>query len=138
MAAAAQVHRAAFDATLPTLAGLHTPEEDRWFYEQRVFVTCEVWGAWSEDRLLGIIAFRPGWIDQLYVLPSAQSRGVGRKLLAVAQAANADVRLWTFRRNARARRFYERHGFVQIAETDGSGNAEREPDVLYHWTRASP
>jgi GNAT superfamily N-acetyltransferase len=138
MAAAALVHRATFDATLPTLAGLHTPEEDRWFYERRVFVTCEMWGAWAEDRLVGIIAFRPGWIDQLYVLPGAQSRGVGRRLLAVAQAANAELRLWTFQRNRRARRFYKRHGFVRIAETDGARNEEREPDALYRWTRACP
>ncbi len=29
---AAAVHRASFDHALPALAGLHTPEEDRWFF----------------------------------------------------------------------------------------------------------
>jgi hypothetical protein len=38
MDAAATVHRAAFDAALPWLAGLHTPEEDRGFFRERVLV----------------------------------------------------------------------------------------------------
>jgi hypothetical protein len=42
-------------------------------------------------------------------------------------------RLWTFRRNEDARRFYERLGFCVVELTDGSGNEEREPDVLYAW-----
>lgn len=39
---------------------------------------------------------------------------------------------WTFAANAGARRFYERHGFVAIAVTDGD-NEEGAPDVRYHW-----
>lgn len=31
---------------------------------------------------------------------------------------------------------FERHGFVLTRETDGSRNEEKEPDVLYIWTRA--
>jgi hypothetical protein len=31
--------------------------------------------------------------------------------------------------------FYERHGFMAIEFTDGSGNEEKEPDVLYRWTK---
>ena len=37
----------------------------------------------------------------------------------------------TFARNAGARRFYERHGFVAVAFGDGTGNEEGEPDVRY-------
>ena len=43
--------------------------------------------------------------------------------------------LWTFQRNANARRFYEAHGFALVRETDGSDNEEKEPDALYLWTR---
>ena len=69
MDAAASVHRTAFDHALPWLAGLHTPEEDRWFYRERVFTGCQVHGAFEGGALAGIIAFRNDWIDQLYVLP---------------------------------------------------------------------
>jgi hypothetical protein len=41
--------------------------------------------------------------------------------------------LWAFQVNKPARRFYERHGFVAVTFTDGSGNEEREPDVRYEW-----
>jgi hypothetical protein len=39
-----------------------------------------------------------------------------------------------FQRNARARRFYERAGFVLAELTDGAGTEEREPDARYVWT----
>ena len=135
MDAAAAVHRAAFDQALPWLAGLHTPEEDRQFFRTRLFRTCEVWGATDGAELAGIIAFRDGWIDQLYVLPTTQRCGIGTELLGVAKSKFARLQLWTFQRNAQARRFYEARGFVLVEETDGSGNEEREPDVRYLWSR---
>ena len=135
MDAAARVVRTAFDQALPSLAGLHTPEEDQWFFRERVFNTCEMWGAFDGAAMRGIIAFREGWIDQLYVLPEAQRRGVGKDLLQVAQNAFDRLQLWTFQRNAPARRFYEARGFALIQETDGAGNDEKEPDALYLWTR---
>ena len=46
------------------------------------------------------------------------------------------LQLWTFQRNAQARRFYEARGFVVVEQTDGAGNEEKEPDARYLWTRA--
>ncbi|MCP3470333.1 GNAT family N-acetyltransferase [Bradyrhizobium sp. CCGUVB1N3] len=135
MDAAARVHRIAFDHALPWLVGLHTPEEDRWFYRERLFVTCRLWGRFDGDALGGIIAFRDGWIEQLYVLPNAQDRGVGTELLDVAKNAFDHLQLWTFQRNVRARRFYESRGFELVEETDGTGNEEKEPDARYVWRR---
>ncbi|WP_370140097.1 MULTISPECIES: GNAT family N-acetyltransferase [unclassified Bradyrhizobium] len=135
MDAAAQIHRIAFDEAMPWLVGLHTPDEDCWFYRKRVFPTCRAWGRFDDDVLSGIIAFRDGWVEQLYVLPSAQGRGVGTELLDIAKDACDRLELWTFQRNAPARRFYEMRGFVVIEETDGARNEEREPDVRYLWTR---
>jgi GNAT superfamily N-acetyltransferase len=135
MNAAARVHRAAFDHALPWLKGLHTPDEDRWFYRERVFKACRVWGAIERDALSGIIAFREDWIDQLYVSPHAQGRGAGSELLQVAQRASDRLQLWTFQRNAAARRFYEARGFVLVEETDGARNEEKEPDARYLWIR---
>ena len=136
MDAAARVHRAAFDMQLPWLAGLHRPHEDRQFYRTRVFRDCIVWGASSGAEIVGIVAFRPLWIDQLYVEPSAQGRGIGSRLLEIARADQHRVSLWTFQRNVRARHFYETRGFIAVQETDGAGNEEREPDILYRWTPA--
>jgi GNAT superfamily N-acetyltransferase len=132
---AARVLRTSFDRALPTLKGLHTPDEDRAFFRERLFGACGMWGAFAGNDMTGFIAFRESWIDQLYVLPDAQGNGVGTALLKIAQDAFAHLQLWTFQRNAQARRFYERRGFALVRETDGSDNAEREPDALYRWTR---
>ncbi len=131
---AAMIHRAAFDDRLPWLAGLHTPAEDRAYFRDRVFTRCEVWGA-VDGEIIGFIAFREGWVDQLYILPGRQGRGWGSALLQVAKTASACLQLWTFQRNAPARRFYEKQGFAAIETTDGRGNDEREPDMLYQWRK---
>jgi GNAT superfamily N-acetyltransferase len=94
-----------------------------------------MWGAFAGGAMTGLIAFREGWIEQLYVLPDAQGQGVGTSLLKLARDAFDDLRLWTFQRNANARRFYEARGFALVRETDGSDNEEKEPDALYRWTR---
>jgi GNAT superfamily N-acetyltransferase len=135
MPAAARIHRAAFDHALPWLAGRHTPPEDQWFFQERVFKECDVWGAFRANELVGMIAFRSDWIDQLYVLPHVQGDGVGTRLLQVAQDSFSRLQLWTFQRNRRARRFYEARGFEFIRETDGANNEEKEPDALYLWTQ---
>ena len=135
MDAAARVHRTSFDHTLPWLTGLHTPEEDRWFYRERVFKSCKVWGAFDDVVMLGMIAFRKDWIDQLYVLPTGQRLSVGTALLQIAQRSFDRLQLWTFQRNTKARRFYEARGFTLQEQTDGAGNEENEPDARYLWVR---
>jgi putative acetyltransferase len=102
------------------------------------FTTCELWGYFEDQDLVGIIAFREGRIDQLYVVPSSQGRGIGTALLGIAKKSVRSrfrsFSLWTFQRNTNARWFYERRGFTLVKETDGSANAEKEPDVLYVWS----
>jgi putative acetyltransferase len=133
MDAAAVVHRTSFDQALPPLAGLHTPAEDRWFFRERMFPTCQLWGSFSDRELVGFIAFREDWIDQLYILPTWQGRHIGTTLLNIAQRRFDRLSLWTFQRNQTARKFYEKHGFRLVVETDGSRNEENEPDVMYSW-----
>jgi putative acetyltransferase len=137
MDAAAFVHRIALLHAVPIFEGLHTPEEDRWYFREKVFPVCEVFGAFDDSTLVGIIAFRRDWIDQLYVLPGLQRRGVGTALLDVARSTYSSLHAWTFQRNAVARSFYESRKFLKIRETDGSDNAEKEPDILYFWARGS-
>ncbi len=135
MDAVAVVHRTSFDECLPWLAGLHTPDEDRAYFRNVVCEECDVWGSFDGRVLTGFIAFRAGWVDQLYVLPAHQGRGLGCALLTVAQERYPELNLWTFQRNESARRFYERQGFVAAELTDGARNEEREPDIRYVWHR---
>ncbi len=117
-------------AFLPTL---HTPDEDQGFFGA-VVQEQEVW-VWDEDgRILGFAALGDTMLNHLYVEPAEQARGIGAALLAHAKSRRVHgLRLWTFQRNANARGFYERRGFDIVEMTDGAGNEEREPDVLYEW-----
>jgi putative acetyltransferase len=98
-----------------------------------MFTTCELWGHFDNQELVGIIAFREGWIEQLYVLPVSQGRRIGTALLQIAKSRSRSLSLWTFQRNTNARRLYERQGFTLVKETDGSANEEKEPDAMYSW-----
>jgi putative acetyltransferase len=134
MEEAARVHRASFDERPPWLAGLYTPEGTAQYFRERVFAEGQVWRTIESGRIVGIVAFTLDWINQLYVLPEAQGRGIGSRLLSIARADTDRVRLWTFQRNDRARRFYEAKGFIAVKLTDGSENHELEPAVLYKWS----
>jgi hypothetical protein len=73
----ARVFRTSFDQALPTLTGLHTPEEDHAFFRDHLFAACEMWGAFAGGAMTGFIAFREGWIEQLYMLPGARGGASG-------------------------------------------------------------
>lgn len=86
-------------------------------------------------RVVALSAVGDGWLEQLYVDPDAQGRGLGRALLELACAAHPEgLRLHVFTRNARARNFYETAGFVLVGSGDGATTEEREPDCTYAWS----
>lgn len=62
-------------------------------------------------------------------------RGIGTKLLMLAQREQDELRLYTFQSNARGSAFYERHGFVIEELTSGECNEQRMPDITYRWCR---
>ena len=134
--AIASVHRLARRGAVPDLPELHTPEEDLAFFRDRVLKECEVWVALAGNAVLGFCALKDGWIEHLYVAPAHQRRGLGTRFLHLAMQRRPALRLWTFQRDRRACGFYEKHGFVARERTDGLGNEEREPDVLYAWSSA--
>lgn len=119
---------------LAFLPVLHTSEEDRAFIENLIRERASAFVALVEDEIAGFIAMTPGWIEHLYVAPKHLRKGIGSALLRTAMAEDDDLRAWTFQKNEAARAFYERHGFIPLLFTDGSENAEREPDVLYRWS----
>lgn len=127
-AAIALIHQLA--AFVPPV---HTPEEILAFSRDRLLVENAAWVAEVAGDVVGYIAFNDEWVVHLFVHPDHQGQGHGPALLAHAMADGRARRLWTFQKNARARRFYEARGWMAIEETDGAGNEEKEPDVLYEW-----
>jgi len=75
------------------------------------------WGLIAEDNLtaVGFVAVTGTHLDQLFVDPEYQRRGIGADLLKLAlDRAPAVVSLHVFEQNFAARELYERHGFREI------------------------
>lgn len=133
-AAVADVYLASRRAAVGRIPrGVHTDGEVRAWFASTVLVEHEVWVTELERRIVGILVLRGDSLDQLYVRPEAQRRGVGSRLLAHAKRGRGRLRLYTFEANEPAREFYEKHGFKPIAFGDGTANEEGAPDVLYEW-----
>ena len=124
-------------ASIPAIPPpVHTAEEVREHFSRVVLSRREVWVATVDGLVVGLLALDEDWIDHLYIDPPFFGQGIGTQLMAVAKDHRPDrLKLWAFQSNAGARRFYERHGFVAVAFTDGD-NEEGEPDVQYVWERA--
>lgn len=113
---------------------VHADHEVLAYFEAVVVPEREVWVADEDDTVVGLLVLENEWIDHLYVDPSHTGRGIGTRLIEVARAQRpTGLKLWTFQANARARRFYRRHGFVETGSTDGD-NEEGAPDVRYEWS----
>jgi len=129
-----EIHRTSRAAAMPWLATPHDAQETAAWMAGVVLVEDTVLVDEEGGQVTGFAALHDDWLEHLYVDPDRQGRGVGSRLLAAAQESRPDgLRLFVFTRNAAARRFYERAGFVLVEQGDGSGNEEREPDCLYRW-----
>ncbi len=107
---------------------------DMWHHFSTMPTKQETWIARHNGRIAAFLAMSPGWIDHLYVHPSAQNKGLGTALLDQAKrSAPFGFELWTFRQNRGAQRFYERHGLMIVERTDGRRNEEHLADLRYVW-----
>jgi GNAT superfamily N-acetyltransferase len=131
--AAADVYLASFHATY-SFPLAHTDDEVRNWLAGIVGAGDTTWVAEADGRAVAMMVVADGWLDQLYVDPGWLGRGIGSRLMAVAKEREpGGLQLYTFQVNDRARRFYERHGFVAAWFGDGAANEERQPDVRYEW-----
>jgi len=134
--AVCEVMLASRRASLPGLREPHTADEALAFISEVVLATQSVWIAECRSRVVGFAARKGGWLMHLYVAPGWSGHGIGQRLLDRMLAESPRLELWTFARNAGARRFYERNGFVAVEFGDGGDNEEGEADVRY--VRATP
>ncbi len=84
-----------------------------------------------------------GEVWELYLLPSAQGHGDGRRLLGAALWALAGVGgipsgVWVLSDNHRARRFYERMGGVELRSEPVQVGDQELSKTLYGWLDTLP
>jgi len=121
----AGVYLSAFHATYDFPLA-HTDEQVRAWIRYILLPSGECWVATVGGDVVGMLVVRPGDLDQLYVAPGFQGRGVGSRLVELAKSESPDgLGLYTFQVNARARAFYERRRFV--ADRFGENQQARSP-----------
>lgn len=130
----AELYLRARKAAVPAIPpSVHDDDDVRGWVRDVLVPTGGVWLAVEGDDVVGFLALAPGWVEHLYLDPDRTGEGIGTRLLDHAKAQQPDgLDLWAFQSNTGARRFYERHGFVAVDETDGD-NEEGAPDVRYRW-----
>lgn len=85
------------------------------------------------SAVIGFLAYTSETVSHLYVHVDYQNKGIGSVLLDIAKKNSSGVlRLFTFERNMRARRFYERHGFRIIRH--GFEEFWQLADIEYEWS----
>jgi ribosomal protein S18 acetylase RimI-like enzyme len=68
------------------------------------------------EAVVGVLASDRESVNALYVRVDHIGQGIGSRLIDIAKAeSSGSLWLYTFARNTNARRFYARHGFVEIA-----------------------
>jgi GNAT superfamily N-acetyltransferase len=136
--AIAEVYLASFAATYEFPLAHSQADVRRWIADI-LLRTREVWVATAPDgSIVAMMALADDMVDQLYVAPEWTGQGIGSRLMGRAKSRRPDgLDLYTFQVNGGARRFYERHGFVQVALGDGTDNEEHQPDVRYAWRPAT-
>jgi GNAT superfamily N-acetyltransferase len=124
--------RASFEAAVG-IVDPHPLSQQRDYFLSEVLPRNDVRLALLDDELVGFVAASPESVAQLYVRLGFQRRGIGARMLGWAkERSSGSLWLYTFARNAAARSFYERNGFVAIAH--GFEPNWRLEDVKYHWS----
>ena len=92
-----------------------------------------------DGAIAAMLAFRriDNYLDQLFVAPEHQGKGIGKALLAFTRTHLRDeILLRTAVANTKAIAWYEREGFMRENEVMQEGWSG--PRVYYRWRRQTP
>lgn len=88
----------------------------------------KTWLLTENETPVGVVSVDGSLIENLYILPEAQNRGCGSKLLRFAMARCAETpTLWILNVNDGARRLYRRFGFRE------TGKQNRLSDTIFEY-----
>jgi GNAT superfamily N-acetyltransferase len=99
--------------------GVHDPDPTidglRGYFREEVQPKNVVRVAKAGNELMGLLASDRESVSALYVRVDHLGQGIGARLLDIAKAeSSGGLWLFTFARNTNARRFYAKHGFVEL------------------------
>ena len=114
--AAAAVHSASWQDShrafcQPDFVAAHTPERQAGYIRRKMAEGSRFY-LLSDPEPAGIVSVRDHLIEDLYVLPEKQGRGLGTQLMAFAvKECGGEAALWILENNTRAEKLYLRLGF---------------------------
>ena len=116
LADAGRVHALAWQEShrafcTPDFVARHTPERQTEYLRAKLAAGARIYLLLA-DEPVGLVSVTENLIEDLYILPEAQNRGHGTRLLrfAVSRCRGTPV-LWILENNEGAQRLYEREGF---------------------------
>jgi GNAT superfamily N-acetyltransferase len=143
-----RAYEASWDAALGELVGRplqeFSPYEERLESFRRAVADLRpeagVWVAERGGEIVGVAVRSGAELRSLYVAPQAWGTGIAVPLMAAAIDAiradgHAEATLWVVDANARARRFYEREGWVLTGDTK---ETEFGPEELRYQLQLAP
>jgi GNAT superfamily N-acetyltransferase len=86
-AAIAEVWLRSFKAALPAVRPAHTDDEVRRWMHDVLVPTGTVSVVEVHTTVVGLLALASGWIEQMYIDPDWQRRGIGARLVGLAWPA---------------------------------------------------
>ncbi len=97
----------------PEFVALHTPERQARYLADKVSDGSRLFLLRRDGEAVGVVTVTGSLIEDLYILPECQNRGLGTALLrfAIGQCDGAPT-LWILENNAGAERLYRREGFT--------------------------
>ncbi|MFD1862983.1 GNAT family N-acetyltransferase [Planococcus chinensis] len=111
---------------------IHSVESHVHFLDEMLPKAYQIHLAFEDQEVVGLVVFNAEELNQLYVAPEHQGKGIGQQLLDFSKAhSGGSLFLYTFEVNRNAQRFYEKNGFVEIGR--GYENEENLPDIKYEW-----
>ena len=104
------------------------------FFLNEVVPTNQVRVVKHEGAIVAFLASTTECVSQLYVRVQNIGQGLGTELIETAKAeSHGNLWLYTFTQNTNARRFYERHGFIEVERE--SENMYKLEAIKYKWSR---
>lgn len=129
----AKFFREAYAATYPFLDEkfLQLPRFEK-ILREHTLPHAQIFPAKINDRIIGFAAIAKNFIDQLYVHPHYQGKGLGSFWIEQAKTLYPDfLELYPLAANTKAIAFYKKHGFTIIEKAIAPD--EKVPDVKMLW-----
>ena len=93
----------------------HTFEEDCEYFQNVISQNNDLWVAEADGRMAGFLAIAGDFVDQLFVHPDFQRRGLAGICSTMPNISRLSIFfLYTFQVNTNGRAFYEKNGFVAV------------------------